>query len=392
MNFEYIDFNNGALLDTPGLFAVPPEQTQRGEDFWHPTVLDVGAKVLSNGDVDFGVYAPDAKTVTMVGLPEANAPCQRHEDGTWHYLLKWDAAFCGPKSFSFSIDGMTIVSPHCPVFYTRNHLINYVEIPDPNADFIYMRDVPHGSLVNDYYFSKTLNKYQRVISYLPPGYEKGGTYPVLYLQHGGWENETSWPYNGKVPHIMDNLIADGLAEPFIVVMGNGMIHFPDADRRKSHELFSENMTESLIPFIDGRYRTKADKWHRAIGGFSFGSEQSCFTGLNHPELFSHIGLLSGFMRMIGSEFEHDTTFETNFHLKPLLNREQFEADYKLFYRAIGTSDFKYEAAFVPDNKICAENGFDKYKNYRHLEIEGYQHDWAALRILFHDFAQYLFKD
>lgn len=122
-----------------------------------------------------------------------------------------------------------------------------------------------------------------------------------------------------------------------------------------------------------------------------GSMQSCVIGLRHPEVFSHIGLLSGFMRRVGRpDTDLSKDFELNDHLKLMLDKEKFEQDYRLFFRGVGSLDAKFDA-FQVDDEICEEQGFSKYQNLVRFVAEGYPHDWAVMRVLFHEFAGRVFQ-
>ncbi len=388
--FDFL--KNRVFDDRPTAFAPQGAQALPGKNFFDSTPLDTGAKVQENGDVKFGFYAPDAKSLAVsFGLkPESPLAMEKGEDGVWRATLKYDPLFVGPKAFVFLIDGAEAVSPYCSQYYSHGKAINYVEIPDPNAPFILMRDVPHGTVATEYYWSEAFESEQRCFIYLPPDYYKGGEYPVLYLQHGAGENETSWIYNGRVNHIMDNLIADGKVDPFIIVMNDGMQRAKNESMMSAGEGLAKSIIESCIPMIERKYRVIADKWHRGIAGFSMGSMQSCVIGLEHPETFAYIGLLSGFMRRVGPGKDLDKSFDFNSHLRVMQNKEKFLADVKLFYRGIGSKDSHVDA-FLVDDEVCDEYGFSKYPNVVRNMIEGYPHDWAVLRILFHDFAQKLFK-
>lgn len=389
--FDFI--HNQAFDDRAIAFAPQAPQPTPGKPVWELVPLDTGAKVLENGDVQFGLYAPEAGSVSVVlGLcPESPLEMQKDGDGIWKAVLPYDSTFCGPKAFTFRVDGGEVISPYCPVYYSYGMPVNYVEIPDPNTPYVLMQDVPHGSVVTEYYWSDALSDYERCLIYLPPSYHEGGKYPVLYLQHGYGENETSWIYNGKVNHIMDNLIASGEAEPFIVVMNNGMFHgkynvFPDFQ-----EPFEKSLLESCIPMIEKKYRVKKDKWNRGIAGFSMGSMQSCVYGLRHLDVFSHIGLLSGFMRRVGRpDTDLSKDFELNDHLKIMMDRERFEKEILLFFRGVGSLDAKFDA-FEVDDEICDEQGFSGYKNMVRFVADGYPHDWAVMRVLFHEFARRVFS-
>ena len=388
--FDFI--GNRVFDDRISAFAPQGPQALPGKNFFDATPLDTGAKVQENGDVKFGFYAPDAKSLAVsFGLkPEAPLPMEKGEDGVWRATLAYDPLFKGPKAFVFLIDGAEAVSPYCAQYYSHGKAINYVEIPDPNAPFILMNDVPHGTVAIEYYWSQAFESEQRCYIYLPPDYYKGGEYPVLYLQHGAGENETSWIFNGRVNHIMDNLIAQGKVEPFIIVMNDGMQRAKNETMMSAGEGLAKSIIESCIPMIERKYRVIADKWHRGLAGFSMGSMQSCVIGLEHPEVFAYIGLLSGFMRRVGPGKDLDKSLDFNSHLRAMQNKEKFLADVKLFYRGIGSMDSHVDA-FLVDDEVCDEYGFSKYPNVVRNMVEGYPHDWAVLRILFHDFAQKLFK-
>lgn len=269
--------------------------------------------------------------------------------------------------------------------------MNYVEIPDPNAPYMTLRDVPHGSIVTEYYYSDVLEEWERCLIYLPPNYQEGGEYPVLYLQHGYSENETSWVYNAKINFILDNLIADGKALPFIVVMANGMFHGKYNIFADFQDPFERSLLTCLIPFIEKKYRVIKDKWHRGIAGFSMGSMQSSLIGLHNMDTFAYIGLLSGFMRRVGGpEKDVDKSLEVNNHLLKMFDRENFEKEIKLFFRGIGSKDGT-KKAFDVDDELLEEHGMTDCPNLVRFIAEGYPHDWSTMRILFTEFAQKVFK-
>ena len=182
--FDFL--KNRVFDDRPTAFAPQGAQALPGKNFFDSTPLDTGAKVQENGDVKFGFYAPDAKSLAVsFGLkPESPLAMEKGEDGVWRATLKYDPLFVGPKAFVFLIDGAEAVSPYCSQYYSHGKAINYVEIPDPNAPFILMRDVPHGTVATEYYWSEAFESEQRCFISLPPDHYKGGEYPVLYLQHG----------------------------------------------------------------------------------------------------------------------------------------------------------------------------------------------------------------
>ena len=389
---EKFDFiNNRAFDDRYSAFAPQGRQALPGGDWRNPNFIDTGVKVHENGDVDFGFYAPNAKVVKVVFGIRAHEPVEMEKDalGVWRTTLKYSPTFCGPKAFHFDVDGAPVLSAYCPHYYSHGTSINYVEIPDANAPFVLMKDVPHGAVTYEFFWSDCLEGWQRCLVYTPPGYEKGGEYPVLYLQHGGGENETSWVYNGKAAHIMDNLISEGKALPMIVVMCDGMVRGKN-EQRMSSQSFADTLLSNCIPFVENKYRTKSDKWNRAIAGFSMGSMQSSIIGLTNPDKFAYLGLLSGFMRRLGPGSNSENLLESNPHLALLEDKERFQSEIKLFYRGIGSDDFHIKA-FYEDDEICKERGYDKYPNLVRHVVRDYPHDWSVLRLLLHDFAQRIFK-
>ena len=389
MTFDFI--SNPVFRDRVTAYAPQAPQaiqTASGET----RILPPGAQVFENGDVTITYYAPGAKEVSVVFGIFGNAPkpMTKDEDGVWTLHIPYGEILVGPKAFWFVQDGATTVSPWCPQYYSHSKAVNFVEVPDPAAPFVLMNDVPHGTVASEFYWSDTFRAEQRCYIYLPPEYCDGGEYPVLYLQHGAGENETSWIYDGKVNHIMDNLIADGKIEPFIVVMNDGMQRAEYETQMDSGRGLARSLIENCIPMIQRKYRVLSDKWHRGIAGFSMGSVQASIIGLENTDVFGYVGLLSGFMRRVGPGMDTEKSFEINDHLRIMEDRERFEREVALYYRGIGSNDRHY-VAFRVDDEICDEKGFSAYPNVvRHVE-EGYPHDWAAMRLLFRDFALRLFR-
>jgi len=127
--------------------------------------------------------------------------------------------------------------------------------------------------------------------YLPPCYNEDTpqSYPVLYLIHGQTYSDTQWDRLG-VPEAADRMIASGEAAPFIVVMPRDRVWLEPTE-----DNFGLAVEQSLIPWVDDHYRTIPDRAHRAIGGLSRGGAWAIHLGLSHPELFSAVGLHSGFV-------------------------------------------------------------------------------------------------
>ena len=214
--------------------------------------------------------------------------------------------------YHLTIDGGTFNDPGTHNYFGSCRWESGIEIPARDQDFYaYRKDIPHGNIQQVIFWSESTGKMQTANVYLPPTYgklvdKKGNPvkegqkgiqerYPVLYLQHGWGENETSWPVQGKAGLIMDNLIADGKIKPFIVVMAYGLTNdfkFGTIGRFTAEE-FEKVLIDELIPHIDANFLTKADKWNRAMAGLSMGGMETKLITLRRPEVFGYWGLLSG---------------------------------------------------------------------------------------------------
>ena len=270
-------------------------------------------KVNSEGYARFRIEAPDAKSVIVsLGLGgRGGTVLKKDNDGVWTGTTEgpMDPGF---HYYHLTIDGATVNDPGTGNYFGSCRWESGIEIPAPDQDFYAERtDIPHGSMQTVKFYSPSLGKMQEATVYLPYGYgklvdKKGNPvkegakgiqerYPVLYLQHGWGENETSWPIQGKAGLIMDNLIADGKIKPFIIVMAYGLTNdfkFGTIGQFTAEE-FEKVLIDELIPYIDKNYLTKSDKWNRAMAGLSMGGMTTKLITLRRPEVFGYWGLLSG---------------------------------------------------------------------------------------------------
>ena len=259
-------------------------------------------QVNSEGYARFRVVAPDAKSVIVsLGLGgRGGTVLRKDKDGVWVGTTEgpMDPGF---HYYHLTIDGGVFNDPGTHNYFGSCRWESGIEIPAPDQDFYAERtDIPHGNIQKVLFYSKSLGKMQEATVYLPAGYGKvvkgkQERYPVLYLQHGWGENETSWPVQGKAGLIMDNLIADGKIKPFIIVMAYGLtndIKFGTIGQFTAKE-FETLLVDELVPFIDKNFLTKADKWNRAMAGLSMGGMETKLITLRRPEAFGYWGLLSG---------------------------------------------------------------------------------------------------
>ena len=264
-------------------------------------------QVNSQGYARFRIEAPDAKSVIVsLGLGgRGGTVLRKDKDGVWTGTTEgpMDPGF---HYYHLTIDGGVFNDPGTHNYFGSCRWESGIEIPAPDQAFYAERtDIPHGNMQKILFYSKSLGKMQEATVYLPNGYGKlvkgkGGKltqerYPVLYLQHGWGENETSWPVQGKAGLIMDNLIADGKIKPFIIVMAYGLTNdfkFGTIGKFTAEE-FEKVLIDELIPYVDANFLTKTDKWNRAMAGLSMGGMTTKLITLRRPEVFGYWGLLSG---------------------------------------------------------------------------------------------------
>ena len=288
----------------------------------HPSPYNMsGAQypfIEADNRVTFQFNAPDAQKV-QVSIANVAYDMTKGDDGVWTYTS--EPQDYGYHNYWMIVDGAVVLDPATDGFIGYGHDCNGFEIPDPEGDFYDLKDVPHGNVLIKNYFSKVTEAWRMAFIYLPPGYDKNAStrYPVLYLQHGGGEDQRVWIEMGRTNLILDNLIAEGKSKPFIVVMETSAATKPGevppqprqaipagkgqaaqgkqpAARprfRFSFDTYAELMIHDLIPFIDGNFRTLANQGSRAMAGLSMGSMVTTSVTLPNLDKFSHIGLFSG---------------------------------------------------------------------------------------------------
>lgn len=347
---------------------------------------DAGAKVLSNGDVELKVFAPHAKKVVIRAWID-EIDMNKRSDGMFEGILPFRISWTGPRTLDIYVDGDLFLSPHLPIYWTANRPVNFVEVPDPDMDYLLIKDVPHGMMTHATFWSEPMKNWERCTIYTPPGYMNGSeSYPVLYLQNGGSDNETSWEYSGRIARIMDNLLAEKKALPFIIVMNNTMLRYDGKVSNTRDRAYEEMLINCCIPYIDSNFRTKTDKWNRAIAGLSMGSYMTNDIGLWHPETFGSIGAFTASM----STLEHWEVYERPYP-EIIKDAEAFGKNYKLFYRSTTPLEDHFNW-FEDDDALCAKYGIDKLPGYHRNVYSNTTSKWNSWRLGFRDFAQLLFRD
>jgi enterochelin esterase family protein len=351
------------------------------------TPLKTGAFYQTNGDVLFRLYLPEAQSVHLrIGQRQMEIALQKDAHGIHEGTLPYVKSDSGPQVVNVMVGGTVTLYPWLPVFWTGNRPCNYVEIPDTDNAFAYLENVPHGAMVRAVYHTHVLGSWERCNIYTPPGYMNGNeNYPVLYLLNGGTDNEMCWEYTGKVAYILDNLIAAGQCKPFIVVMNNGMLRYPDTRPGVVDDAFERMLVESCIPYIEQHYRVKTDKWSRAIGGLSMGSFMTCDIGFNHPELFGYMGHFTANM----TEKTLKMSYERPFRRVMAEGPERFAEKYRVFYRSTTPNEDHFDY-FEADDEICKAAGVAALPCYHRSVYSPETSKWNSWRMGLRDYAQLLF--
>ena len=339
--------------------------------------------VLPDNSVEFKIRSNDDLSLMTVSL-DPSCRFEKQPDGSWMAHTK--PLVPGFHYYWFRLGGMDVSDPASKSFFGCGRMTSAIDIPGAGCSFYDIKDVKHGevSIVN--YYSKVRKAYATMYVYTPAGYSKGKKrYPVLYLQHGGGEDESGWTFQGKTNNIMDNLIAEGKAKEMIVVMSNGNITVPGTGFGYSIQGmkgFEEELTEEIVPFVDQTFRTIPDSRSRALAGLSMGGGQSFFVGLQHTELFSHIGVFS---TGVFGGIRETKSFDAEEAMPGLISQhEKYNRTLKVFYISVGTDDPRLS----PTQKAVAamkQSGLAITFN----TFPG-DHEWQVWRKSLHDFAQKLF--
>ena len=347
------------------------------------------------GAVTFNLQAPNAKEVLLSSqFLKAPVPMVKGRNGLWTLTVTPEKRDIYP--YNFIVDGVSIPDPlNKDLFPNENFKASLVEIP---AGFAFrrpgapapqaqqgvpygVRDVPHGKMQYCQYRSSVLNAWRPLVVYTPAGYETSGkNYPVFYLISGTTDTEETWFKVGKLNTILDNLIADGKAEPMIVVMPYGnMGSTPQPASMaatKMYEVFAKEMTECIMPYVEQSFRTVNDRDHRAIAGFSRGGGQSLFTALSHPERFAWLASYSAYL----TPEMMDTCFP-QYGENPALINDQF----KLVWYGVGSEDFLYKQ--VVENREYLDKKGIKHED---MNTDG-GHTWMNARAYLNETLQKFFK-
>jgi enterochelin esterase family protein len=402
---------------------VPSPNNQSGKQY---------PMVNSERCVRVQVKAPDAQSVKL-DIGGVKYDLVKDADGVWTgESAPQDEGF---HYYQLNIDGADVPDPSSLYYYGASRWGSGIDVPAADQDFYAVKNVPQGQMREIYYWSETNKAMRHCFVYTPAEYDTNPTkrYPVLYLQHGGGENEYGWPQQGKTAQIMDNLIAEGKAVPFIIVMENGSWTMPrpamgqGAPQGPRPQMgpgapqgqrppmgqgapqgqrppmgqgapqgqrpaggggfgmpanwadgFANTLINDVIPMIDARFRTIPDKEHRAMAGLSMGGMQTKSITVAHPEVFSNLGIFSGGTITVAD----------------IKNNPEFAKTLKLVFVSFGSRELENRVAGFGDGtdprqetEELAATGV----NAHFYVSPGTAHEWQSWRRSLYQFAQLLFK-
>ena len=360
------------------------EQTADVEDFKPATTNQPGKQfpqVNSEGRVRASISAPQALKVQL-DISAVKYDLTKDDNGVWtgvsnpqdegfHYYQLW-------------IDGAAVPDPNSLYYFGAMRWGSGIEIPAKDQDFYALKDVPHGQVRQILFPSSSTNTSRRAFVYTPPDYEKNTDkrYPVLYLQHGYGEDETGWSNQGKANLIMDNLIAEGKAQPFIIVMTYGMTNNVQIGGLRNFDIkpFQTVLIDELIPYIDANFRTLTDQPHRAMAGLSMGGFETKLITSTNLDKFSYIGLFSG----------------GTFSPEDVNNTPGFKEKVKLVFVSFGSRELENRGnggrMFGGDPKENNDKLLKEGINAHFYVSPSTAHEWQSWRRSLHEFAQLVFKN
>lgn len=392
MEFTSEFLHNAVFRDSP-LKYDPMALERKGDGPNGEGLGQTGAIVRENGDILFRIYAPNASEVRVnIGTNIAESTgiereriLKKNTDGVFEDVYPYNPAYTGPHSVDVWIDGTLVLYPYIPITWMRDRPVNYIEVPDPETEYIQVRDVPHGAISREVYWSRALGRWQRCLVYTPPGYQATQErYPVLYLQHGATEDEICWEYNGRIGYIMDNLLAEGKCVPFLIVMNDGMARSEEDLKPGAYKFrgFEDGLTQSCIPFIDSTYRTLPDREYRALAGLSMGASMALHFGMHHPELFASLGMFSAPLHFRGNQPEVVALLE---------DKDYVARNYHLILRTVGDAETMQYTNFLKDEERLKATGTALLPIYFSRVYHNQNHEWGCWRRAVHDFAQLVFR-
>jgi enterochelin esterase-like enzyme len=337
-------------------------------------------QILPDNRAVFRIKAPDAQKVQLDLVKKYDMV--KDTAGVWEVTTETLSE--GFHYYSLLIDGVPLADPASETFYGMGRMASGIEIPIKGINYYAFKDVPHGDIRIKNYFSTVFNTWRQFYIYTPPGYDVNTSekYPVLYILHGGGEDERGWAKQGKTDLILDNLIAEKKAKPMLIVMPDGNTNTDFAGfGERTLKMFEAEMKLSIIPFVEKNYRAETDSKNLALAGLSMGGIQTLYVGINNTDMFSYLGVFSsGWIIPMQKDLAEG---QYDFMKK---NIDTIKSNLKLLWIAMGgKEDIAYNNCQIMLSK------FDEMKiKYTYSEYPG-GHTWPVWRNNLYKIAQLLFK-
>jgi len=350
---------------------------------------NIGTSASSNVRASkYPMILPDSRAVFHVKAPEAQKvqldlgkkyDMIKNNEGVWEVTT--DSLTEGFHYYSLLIDGVAVADPASESFYGMSRMASGIEVPFKGDGYYAVKDVAHGDVRMKRYYSSVTKTWRRFYIYTPAGYDANVNqkYPVMYLMHGGGEDERGWSTQGKTDLILDNLIADKKAKPMLIVMVDGNIG-NGGFSESSLKAFESELKECIIPVVEKEYRVKTDSKNRALAGLSMGGIQTLYAGIKNTQLFSYLGVFSsGWLPNLNGVAEAQYEFMKN-------NSDLINRNLKQFWISQGgKEDIAHKNCQIMLSK------FNEMKiKYTYSEYPG-GHTWPVWRNNLYNFAQLLFK-
>jgi enterochelin esterase family protein len=342
-------------------------------------------RLLDNGSVVFRMKAPNAQRIQLsLGT---DYDLTKDDQGFW--TVTTAPVVPGFHYYSLIVDGVTVADPASESFYGMSRMASGIDIPEAGIDFYDVKNVPHGAISSRYYYSNVTQSWRRLLVYTPPGYDARSRtrYPVVYVQHGGGEDERGWATQGKIDCILDNAIAEGKVKPLIAVLTNGNVSSGAAGGYSAGAMknVTEEILHNVIPFIDRTYRTLSDAGHRALCGLSMGGGQAFYVGLTHLDQFASVGIFSSGI-FGGISNPSQKSFDAEREIPGLLSRpDSVQRKCRLLYVSVGEQDPRFEFT-----RKEMQHWQGKGLNVLFHSFPG-DHEWQVWRKSFNDYARQLFQ-
>lgn len=340
-------------------------------------------QILPDNRVVFRTKAPNAQKVQV----DLGKKYDMVKDTAGVWSVTTDSIGEGFHYYSLLIDGVALADPASETFYGMGRMASGIEIPFRGGGYYAMRDVPHGDIRVKKYLSKASNSWREMYVYTPPGYDQSTEkYPVLYLLHGGGEDQRGWATQGKTNLILDNLIAEGKAKPMLVVMMDGNLGSPMGPGSMATagdgflKIFESELKLGAIPFVESNFRVQADAAHRALAGLSMGGIQTLYAGVKNTDMFSSLGVFSS------GWFANNDALSGPHYAFAKDNAKTINGNLKNFWISMGgEEDIAYKNC-----KIMLSKYDELGIKYQYSEYRG-GHTWPVWRHDLFGFSQLLFK-